>query len=117
EDGLPLSVVHEARPRQRNLVQAAVFRVGIHVDDAILLRIRKAAQEQIVDEAEDGATEADADCERQECQQRESGRLPELAEHKAKICLHGLPPAVSTVIRESLDRLAQILSESFILHP
>src|SRR5262249_39158174 len=42
-----------------------------------------------VDQAEDGGVEADADRQRQQSQQRESRRLPQLPEHEAKICPHG----------------------------
>ena len=89
EDGLRVAVMHEAWRRQRNLVEVALFRVGVHVHNPVRLSVGETAQEQIVDQAEDGAVEADADRQRQQCKQCESGRLQQLAERKAKVSHHG----------------------------
>src|SRR6516225_6943349 len=80
--------MHEARRRKRNLVEIAVFRAGVHVNDPVLLPVGETAQEQIVDQAEDGGVKADADRQREQSKQRESWRLEQLTKHKANVCCH-----------------------------
>jgi len=91
EDRLPVAVVHEPRRRQRDLDDAAILRVRVHVDDAILIGVGQTAQEQVVDEAEDRRVQADPEGEGEQREQREPRRLQELPDGEAKVCNHVTP--------------------------
>ena len=79
EDRLALAIMLKARHGDCELEQVALARVRIHVHEPLRLLERESAQEQIVDQTEDGGVQSDAECKRQDGNQSEPRRFAKLA--------------------------------------
>jgi len=71
------------RHRKRQLLQIALFCFPVNPDDAIRLGKWKAAQKQIVNQAEHRCVHSDADRKRQHRQAAKGRSLPKLPQRKS----------------------------------
>jgi hypothetical protein len=75
----------KTRCRNRQLEQVTLARIRIHVDQALGILERQAAQKEIVDQTEDGGVESDAESKRDDRDESERGRLPKFAKGKSNV--------------------------------
>ena len=85
EDRLAVAEMPVARDRHRQLFEVSLLGFGLENDEAVRFGERQAAQEEIVDQTEDGGVHPDAEREGEHGEQGEAGRLEELAEGEAEI--------------------------------
>ena len=85
ENGLAIAEMPEARDRHGQLLQISFLRFRLNDDKPVRLGERQTSQEQIVDETENRRVHPDAERERYDGEERESGRLEELSNGEAKI--------------------------------
>src|ERR1700736_1969621 len=85
EDGLPFTKMLKTRRRNRQLEQVTLARIRIHVHQALGFLERQGAQEEIVDQAEDGSVQADPEGERDDGDKAEGRRLPEFSKGESSV--------------------------------
>ncbi len=75
----------EARDRHREVLEISLFRFRLDNDEPIRILESEAAEEEVVDQTEDGGVHPNPERERDNSEQSEAGRLEELANGETKI--------------------------------